>query len=124
MHAEHVEGVREHEELRFRVHRGALRRRGQPRRADLDAVEVPAAPGPALGIEVRRGSDDPPVAGSRCRGRVERDRGEREPAARSTLIEHELDVRLELGLTVGHGCPRVGAAVFAGRQRERGHVLE
>ena len=115
VHTEHVERVREHEELRLGVHRGALRRRGEPRRADLDAVEAAAAARPALRIEERRGADDPTVD-----RRSSSDRREREPPAGGAV--RRAPARRSRGtrrLAVGHGCPVVGAAVFGGRRGQR-----
>ncbi len=121
MHLQHVERVPEHEQLGFGVHDRPLRGRTDPGRADLDAVEVPAAARPALRVEERRGADDSIVLRPVL---VDPHRREREPAVGRVLRDHGLDVASVRGLTVGDRRPVVRGAILRCRGVERGDVLE
>src|SRR5512144_2198553 len=122
MDAPVVEGVREHQELRLGVDRGALRRGGQPRRADLHhvgalrapLVAVARGPRPELDVEEARGADDAPARAV--------DGGERQRAGGPLLGERGLDVGRGLRRAARDQGEPVGLAGARGGREERARV--
>src|SRR5579862_8600633 len=99
-----LEGVRQHQVLRFGVGAAADRVAGEPRVTDLAGIGCLAAmgrmagwPGPPVEIEESRGADDYAVAHSPD--------GERHRAPFFTGLECRLDIRGRVGRPLGNGAP-------------------